>query len=84
MTLLIKRSALNRRFVRMEAVVLDTTKNGRDEWEIREDFRTLSRAREILKDQKRLDDVIEFAKEQKEALDDLTDDEFYKKIGLKD
>ena len=54
----------------------------RDEWEIRQDFETLQRARAILQDDKRLEEVKKLIKDQKEALDELGDDDFFKKIGL--
>lgn len=54
----------------------------RDEWEVRQDFETLQRARVILQDDERLEAVKKLIKDQKEALDELSDDDFFKKIGL--
>jgi hypothetical protein len=52
----------------------------RDEWEIKCDLETLIKAREIMLDEERLKSVKAAIEEQKKALNDLTDDEFLKKI----
>lgn len=55
-----------------------------NEWEIRSDAETLIRAKAIMEDEKRLGKVKDFFKKQKEAIEDLSSDEFYEKlIGLR-
>lgn len=61
-------------------MILEST--SRDNWEIEDDFRSLQRAAEIVKDEKRLKEVREFVKKQKESLDEILDDKYLKKIGL--
>ena len=56
------------------------TNNGREDWEIQDDFRTLCKAREIIQDSKRLESVKKVIEEQKKALEDLSNDEFLKKL----
>ncbi|WP_418179765.1 hypothetical protein ACNSOO_04685 [Aliarcobacter lanthieri] len=53
-----------------------------DRWEIERDFETLVRASEISGDKKRLKKVQEFAKKQKEAMDNVLDTEYLKSIGI--
>ena len=53
-----------------------------DIWEIERDFETLVRASEISGDKKRLKQVQEFAKKQKEAMDKVLDTEYLKSIGI--
>ncbi len=65
-------------------MLVKAAEGSRSQWEIEEDFRTLQRAREIMQDEKRLKDVQKLVKEQKEALEDMSDDDFYKNIGLGD
>lgn len=61
--------------------VLVTEEN---EWEIRNDAETLMRAKAIMEDEKRLGKVKDYFKKQKEAIEDLSSDEFYEKlIGLR-
>lgn len=61
--------------------VLVTEEN---EWEIRSDAETLMRAKAIMEDEKRLGKVKDYFKKQKEAIEDLSSDEFYEKlIGLR-
>lgn len=52
------------------------------EWEISRDFETLIKAGEIVKDEKRLKKVQEFAKKQKEAINKVLDTEYLKSIGI--
>lgn len=55
-----------------------------NEWEIRNDAETLVRAKAIIEDDKRLGKVKDYFKKQKEAIDDLSSDDFYEKlIGLR-
>jgi len=55
-----------------------------NEWEIRNDAETLVRAKAIMEDDKRLGKVKDYFKKQKEAIDDLSSDDFYEKlIGLR-
>lgn len=51
-------------------------------YEIEQDFRTLIRAGEIAEDEKRLKKVQEFAKKQKEALDNVLNTDYLKSIGI--
>ena len=53
-----------------------------DSYEIEQDFRTLIRASEIAEDEKRLKKVQEFAKKQKEALDNVLNTDYLKSIGI--
>ncbi|MCT7643853.1 hypothetical protein [Aliarcobacter butzleri] len=55
---------------------------GEDKWEIERDFETLVRASEISGDKKRLKNVQEYAKKQKEAMDKVLDTEYLKSIGI--
>lgn len=60
------------------------TVNSEDKWQIQNDAETLMRAREIANDEKRLEKVKAFFKDQEEAVKDLSGDEFYEKlIGLR-
>ena len=56
--------------------------DGGRQWEIEEDFKTITRAIEIVKDEKKMKEVREFVKRQKETLDNMLDDKYLKKIGL--
>ena len=53
-----------------------------DIWETERDFDTLVRASEISGDKERLKKVQEFAKKQKEAMDNVLDTEYLKSIGI--
>jgi len=53
-----------------------------DHWQIESDYRTLAEAQDILKDEGRLKKVQEFAKKQKESIEEISEGDFFKKIGL--
>lgn len=57
----------------------------RDEWEIREDLRSVERAIEVFKDKPRLTDIQEMIKKDKEKqvnLDAIAQGEFKQALGL--
>lgn len=54
-----------------------------EKWELEGDVRTLTKAMEIVKDEKRLKAVQDFAKEMKAELEMVEDVSYLKKIGLK-
>lgn len=56
---------------------------GEEKWQLEEDVRTLSRAMEIVSDEKRLKAVQDLAKEKKAELEMVEDVSYLKKIGLK-
>lgn len=61
--------------------VLITEEN---DWEIRNDAETLMRAKAIIGDEKRLGKVKDYFQKQKEAIEELSGDDFYEKlIGLR-
>lgn len=53
------------------------------EWQKESDFETLMRASVIVADKDRLQGAKDFAKEQKQKLDDVLSNDFLKKIGFK-
>ncbi len=63
-------------------MILPTEECADDRWEIERDFETLVRAGEINSDEKRLKKVQEFAKKQKEQLDNIMDSDYLKSIGI--
>jgi hypothetical protein len=57
----------------------------RDEWEVREDVRSVERAMEVFKDKERLTDVQEMIKADKakqKNLDSIADGNFKEALGL--
>lgn len=54
-----------------------------EKWKLEDDVRTLTRAMEIVKDEKRLKAVQAFAKDKKAELEMVEDVSYLKKIGLK-
>ena len=51
-------------------------------WQIEDDLRTLKRALEIVRDEKRMEAVRKLAKEQRKDLEAIEDEEYFKQIGL--
>jgi hypothetical protein len=54
-----------------------------EKWMLEDDVRTLSKAMEIVRDEKRLKAVQDFAKEKRAELEMVEDVSYLKKIGLK-
>lgn len=52
-------------------------------WQKENDFETLVRANEIVKDENRLKGAKEFAEEHKKNLNDVLSQDYFKKIGFK-
>lgn len=60
-------------------------KSKRDEWEVREDMRSVERAMEVFKDSERLDEVKELIKSEKQKqknLDSIVDGNIKEALGL--
>lgn len=64
-------------------MILNALTDREKEWQKESDFETLMRASEIVADKERLQGAKDFAKEQKQKLDDVLSDDFLKKIGFK-
>lgn len=62
---------------------LEETTDREKEWQKESDFETLMRASVIVADKDRLQGAKDFAKEQKQKLDDVLSNDFLKKIGFK-
>lgn len=64
-------------------MILAETTDREKEWQRESDFETLMRASVIVADKERLQGAKDFAKEQKQKLDDVLSNDFLKKIGFK-
>ena len=64
-------------------MMLVETTDREKEWQRENDFETLMRASVIVADKERLQGAKDFAKEQKQRLDDVLSNDFLKKIGFK-
>ena len=64
-------------------MILEETTDREKEWQRESDFETLMRASVIVADKERLQGAKDFAKEQKQKLDDVLSNDFLKKIGFK-
>lgn len=54
-----------------------------DRWQIERDCQTLIQAREVIEDEDRLAAAQAYFEEQKNALDELSKTEYWKKIGIR-
>jgi len=61
-----------------------TTVGEDDKWQIERDLETLAEAQVILSDESRMKKVQELAKQQKESIEDISNGDFFKQIGLGD
>lgn len=64
-------------------MILAETTDREKEWQRESDFETLMRASVIVADKERLQGAKDFAKAQKQKLDDVLSNDFLKKIGFK-
>lgn len=54
-----------------------------DRWQIERDCQTLIQAREVIEDEDRLKAAQAYFEEQKNAMEELSKDEYWKKIGIR-